>query len=647
MIYIECRRDILMMKKMIVFLVFLGWTAVPPWGMADDIRVTSTLDKRSVQVDEEIHLTLRITGAQGNIQAPRLPGFKGFDTYYTGRASHITFVNNASTTSVEFSYVLVPKVAGRFTLEPIEVAVEGRVFRTDPIEIEVLGAQGKLARPVPTGPPPARLPPAASVPPPVQEPPPSFQPEDENLFVKAWVDKVSVYPNEQVLLTYSLYTRYDTRYEGFREEPEISGFWIEEFPMEREIARETVRVNGKRYVKADVRKIALFPTAPAEYTIQPGILKASIRQEPESTSIFDEFFSDSFFSGSGFFSRRENRFLKPPPIHLVVKPFPEQGKPAHFHGAVGNFRISASVDKKQVKQNEPVTVQLVIEGEGNIETLKQPDIPELESFKVYESDTSSQLFKTGNVIGGRKTFEIVFIPTKAGTVTIPKLSFSFFSPQKEAYQTISTPDFSIQVEASKQPFQIPESLGRQEIFKKEIQLEKHDIRYISEKLSDVTQNKIWEMAYRGLVAADIGLSLLVLLGLWQERRDKIFAKDAALKRRRLAKTIAESRIRRLKTFGRLRERSHAEAYFEEIDKILTRYLSDKFNLSALGTTRMDLEGTLAEMLGPEDSLHLSILELYKICDEARFGKGEPPPHLRGQALKILRQTISRVEKIRR
>ena len=118
----------------------------------------------------------------------------------------------------------------------------------------------------------------------VQEPPAAYVPADTNIYVAAAVDKTTVYPNEQVLLTYSLFTRYDTRYEGFGEEPEMSGFWIEEFPPEREIRRETVRVNGKQYVKAEIRQIALFPTAPASYQIKPGTLKASIRQEQQQGS---------------------------------------------------------------------------------------------------------------------------------------------------------------------------------------------------------------------------------------------------------------------------------------------------------------------------------------------------------------------------
>ncbi len=642
------------MSKKIGLILSLSFLLVLP-AQAEEVRVTSSLDKRTAQIDEEIHLTLRVTGTQGNIQAPRLPAFKGFDTYYTGRASRITFVNNVSTSTVEFSYVLVPKKAGRFTLDPIEVSVENQVFRTGPINIEILGSQGKVSQPpsrTGTQPPPSpqstpALPTLPSSVPARQETAPGYKPEDDNIYVKAWLDKLTVYQNEQILLTYSLYTRYDTRYEGFMEEPEISGFWIEEFPMEREITRETVRVDGKRYVKADIRKIALFPTAAAEYTIRPGVLKASVRQEPQSDSIFDEFFNDSFFSGSGFFSRRENRLLKPPPILLVVKPLPEEGKPENFQGAVGNFRMSATLDRRAVKQNEPVTMKLVIEGEGNIETLKQPEIPELDYFKVYESDTSSELFKTGNVIGGRKTFEIVFIPTQAGSLAIPKLSFSFFDPRQGKYQTLLTQAFPVQVEPSEEPFQLPPSLSQQEIFKKEIQVETQDIRYIREKLPDERPRNILNWLYRGFVGADIVFTLFVLLGLLQERQEKIFARDTALKRRKVARSQAESRIRHLQALARSHERREVMSYFEEIDKTLTQYLSDKLNLSVYGVTRSDLERELESILGPTDPLYKDILELYHLCDEARFGKGDVPSSQKSEALKILKQTIARMEKVRR
>ncbi len=639
------------MKKFLS-LIFFAIIVSSSVAYSEDIQVTSTFNKRQVAVNEEVSLTINIAGAKGNIQAPRLPSFQGFDTFYTGRASHLTFINGQSSSNVQFSYVLVPKTAGTFNLGPIDITIDGRNFRTDPVQIEVTGAGSSGSASQRSGgftPPPQQqrpyTPPQSSSPP-QDEPPPTFQPADDNIFVRAWVDKQSVYPNQQVLLTYSLYTRYDTRYEGFEEEPQISGFWIEEFPMEREIKRETVRVNGKRYVKADIKKVALFPQSATDYTINPGSVKASIRQEPENTSVFDEFFNDSFFSGGSFFARRENRLLSPPPISIQVKPLPEAGKPAGFGGAVGNFRMTATVDKASVKQNEPVTMKLMIEGEGNIETLNKPKIPEIPGFKIYDADTSSNMFKTGDVIGGRKTFEIVFIPLKSGQMKIPALEFNYFSPASAAYQKLLTPEFPLSVAPSEQTFQLPKELSQDDAFKKKIEIESKDIRFIGETLPDEERESMLGLVNHGLFVLDGVLLLFILAGLYRRRQEKIFQKDSALKRRSHARTVADGRIRKLKKPGRNAESTAMNAYFEDVDKILTQYLADKFNLSAFGITRGAIQSKLAEVIGETDSLFKEIDEFYQICDESRFGAGKVPEDIQEKALKILKSALSRLEHVK-
>jgi len=620
------------MKRSLAIFFFLFLTCLPLLR-AEDVQVSANFNKRIAQIGEEIQLTIRVTG---------------FDTFYTGRSSHITFINGQSSSSVEFSYVLVPKQAGHFRIDPIEVSVGNNRFMTTLVEIEVREGSG-VTRQAPVPGSAAGRPPMPQAPYPLNpsaplanEPPPSFKPEDDNIFVRAWTDKTTVYPNEQILLAYSLYTRYDTRYEGFEKEPQVSGFWIEEFPMGQDVQRETVRMNGKKYIKAEIRKTALFATAPAEYTIDPGTLKASIRQEPENTSVFDDFFNDSFFSGGGFFARREDRILKPIPILIHVKPFPESGKPATFQGAVGNFRMTATLDKETVKQNEPVTMKLVIEGQGNIETLNKPKMPELRDVKVYDSDTSSQLFKTGDVIGGRKVFEVVFIPSQPGVLKIPPVEFSYFNPAQNAYEKLQTQEFSLPVAASGEQFKLPPTLSGHEEFKKEVQAEAQDIRFIQEDLEDARGRVFMNNAFLSAASGNVLLTLLVGYEFLRRRREKIFAGNVGLKRRSQARSRAEGRMKKIKSLSK----TETARYFEEIEKILTQYLSDKFNLSTHGVTRWDLEKQLEQAVGSGDPLLSDLRKLYEFCDESRFGKGSIPEEMKKTALEILRRTLDRVEKMK-
>ena len=637
------------MRKILIIALIFGGVFVP-FLQAEELGVSASLNKRSVQVGEEVRLSIRVTGQSMNLQAPRLPQLDGFETYYTGRASHISIINGVSSTNVEFSYSLIPQKAGRFTLSPIEVRAGQRVFKTEQLEIEVsgdqnqaLGAQAQPQRAV--------MPPSTSSPvtqPILQDQAPAMPPgTDDNIFVQALVDRKTLYQNEQVLLTYSLFTRYDTRYEGFDKEPETSGFWIEEFPMGRDVPRETVRTNGKRYIKADVKKLALFPTAPGNYTIQPGSLKVSIREEPQGSSPFDEFFSDSFFTGGAFFARRQDRLLSPPPIQLVVKPLPESGKPASFQGAVGTFRLSATIDKSKVKQNEPVTLKMVIEGEGNIETITRPKIPELTGFKTYDADTNSKLFQTENVIGGTKSFEVVFIPKEEGNSFVPPLEFSFFDPRQEKYVTLKTPNFPIQVEHSDQNFQMPQELAGNAIFQKRVKSEGKDIRYIDEKMPEAFSAHAVDWVYTVLLWGDLLLFVLLLV-LWvKDRQDRLFSKDQALRRRKTARRAASVNINRLKKLAHSSKEEDTAAFFVELEKAMVQYIADKWNLSTHGVTRQDLEETLAAHFGAEDAHLKDVFELYHLCDESRFGKGSIPQASKKIGLKIFQDTVNRIERMRK
>lgn len=634
-----------MRRLLFLFFIFTFALVRPSFVCATEI--SADVDKTRAAEGEEIHLTLRIQNAQGNVPAPRLPAVDGLDIFYTGRASHLTFINNRSSSSLEFNYVLVPRMSGVLTVPPIQIEADGQLFQTEPIRLEITQS-GVSSRPqAPSRPAQQPFSPYTMPPPQAQavdEPAPFHPPTgNEDVYVVAHVDKTVAYPNEQILLAYSLYTMYDTRYEGFEEKPEVSGFWIEEFPKDREIHRETVRVDGQRYLKADIEKLALFPTTAANYTIQPGTLKISIRKDPRNTSLFDEFFNDSFFSGGSFFAQRENLLLKPAPLQIQVRPFPEQGKPKSFQGAVGNFNMTAAIDKASVKQDEPVTMKIVIEGEGNIETLSKPVIPDLKDFRIYDSDASTQLFQSGDRIGGQKFFEVVFIPLAPGGQKIPRLEFTYFNPASGSYRTLSTPEFLLEVEKSTETFKLPAQMGETEAFKKEVKAEAKDIQYIHEK---ITGNR-WQFTARALNfvfgIANSLLTVLFLLGLWKQRQEEVFSKNTGLKRRRYAKSQAEGKMRHLRAW--IRNDSKGDAFFEEVEKILTQYLADKFNMSTYGITHEELQRELGSVLGASDPLYTDIMNLYRLCDESRFAKASIPKEEKLRAERILQDTIRRVERL--
>jgi hypothetical protein len=303
--------------------------SLPALGVAEEPQLSATLDKQSARINEEIHLNVKISGVRGSIQAPKLPSLESFEVFYQGRGSHFSFINGQTESLTEFNYVLIPRSTGQFVLRPIEIKIGNQTYQTNELEIKIEDAPASapssasqsyhgipaqtqkksgyvlpLTPMTPTPQTKSGAGPAVS----------SLQNDlDDNIFMRVTPSASTVFTNQQLILTYSLLTRYDTRYEGFVDEPETSGFWIEEFPMDQNVGRDTETVNGKKYVRADVKKIALFPTAPGQYTIKPGVVKTSVQIE-EPTSALDEFFNSSFFSGGGLFTRRVEKHLIPPVI---------------------------------------------------------------------------------------------------------------------------------------------------------------------------------------------------------------------------------------------------------------------------------------------------------------------------------------------
>jgi len=601
---------------------------------ADQVKVAVGVDKQTVYQDEEVSLNVKIFGVSGNIAAPRLPHFQAFDSFYSGRASHFTFVNGKSESLVAFNYVLVPKSAGIFKIEPIEVVIDGKIYKTEAIQIEVL-AQSAASQvpavpqqsPVQPQPPPSSLLAQRTAAYPVTT---VSQGGDENIFLRVVPSRQEVYTNEQLLLTYSLLTRYDTRYEGFDQEPETSGFWIEDFPMDKDIGKQTETVNGRKYVRADIKKSALFPTAPGEYVIKPGTIKASVQIQQSSNNFLDEFFNDSFFNGSGMFARRVDKLLTVPPIKITVKPLPDAGKPKSFNGAVGDFRLSSSIDKHLINQNEPVTLRMVIEGQGNVETLARPPVPEMPDVKIYDSDTKSDFFKTQDLIAGKKTFEVIFIPRLAGSLIIPPIEFSFFNPRTGAYQTLVTERYEVKVNQSFSP--VPETpkelLSVTEKAKQEVKSEGRDIRYIHEKM---TPSWTWLNSYLlgvGSLSTLFAVAAVILFGI--RRNEEFLDSNTSVKRDRYALKNAVKQTRRLR--GMLTKDGKSEQlFFDEAERLMNQYLADKLNLSPQALT----QNLVAEKLTERGVSGQAIQKIQKFYDDCGMIRFAPPGSFLARSNEIL------------
>lgn len=621
------------MKSRFLFILILSsflLAGVHPLQAEEAIDVMVSFDKKSASIDEEIHMKVIIQGTTGGMERPRIPQLKGFNIYYLGRASQITIINGARRSQTEFTFTLVPIVAGKFQIPPIEVQIDDSIYRTAPSQIEIWGKDGQTVSQTAPGSitasqsrsqagPSVVPPPQPIVVPQSQVDPGQFQTaqEGDEIFMRAWTDRSEAYVGEQITLTYSIYYRTDATLEKFEEEPTTTGFWTQEFPAERNPRKNVVEVKGLKYETSVFRKLALFPTRSGIFGLEPGSIRAMIVEHPKGQGNADDFFNDAFFGSGGFFAKKTPRILRSNPIKITVKPLPEAGKPASFKGAVGAFRFTGNLNKRSTRQNEPVSLELIIEGYGNVETIERPEIPEIAGVKIYETDVSSQVSPVGDAIQGRKRFEVTIIPSEKGLLTIPALEFSFFNSRNGTYETQTAGPFQIEVAKGDASYVAPMPKGEEDLGKKSLEIENTDVRYIEARLRpDLIRTH--ENFINQLLAVAAG-ALVVLVGFlsWRRRQELFYARHTGLKRRLKAEKKARRGLKRLKRMTRAETGEKRKNFFARAHQVMSEYLADKFNVSAQGLTLTEIEAHM-EHFGVETVLQRRIKDFYEVTDRARF-----------------------------
>ena len=130
---------------------------------------------------------------------------------------------------------------------------------------------------------------------------------------------------------------------------------------------------------------------------------------------------------------------------LVVKPFPVEGRPESFAGAVGSgFSLDVAADRTVVRVGDPITLTVALRGAGNIENASLPSLaadggmnPEL--FRLPEGDSS------GTTEDGTKTFQVSVRVKDESVSEIPALAYSWFDPEEEKYHTTHSKPIALRV----------------------------------------------------------------------------------------------------------------------------------------------------------------------------------------------------------
>ena len=585
------------MRKLIIILMTL--MAYSTQTFADKVSfVASAPDV--VVVGDQFRLSYTVTTQK--VKDFRAPSIKGFDVLMgpsRSEQSSTQIVNGSvsSTSSITFTYILMANTAGEFTVPGASIVADGNQMISNSVKIKVLpqDQNHNSSRRDNDN--------SSSI-----QPSSNASVSNQDLFITATASKTNVYEQEAFVLTYKIYTRESNLQLNNAKLPDFKGFHSQEIEMTTNARWIPEHYKGRNYYTTVYRQFVLFPQQSGKLFIEPAQFQMTVNKPVQSADPFDAFFN----GGNNVIEIKKP--ITTPKIAINVNPLPA-GKPTNFLGGVGEFNISSSINSKELKTNDAITIKLVISGTGNLKLISNPEIKFPDDFEVYDPKVDNQVRLTKEGLTGNKVIEYLAIPRHAGTYKIPGVSFSYFDIRSKSYKTLNTEDYVINVEkGAGNADQVIANFTNKE----DLKVLGEDIRYI--KQNEVTFQPKGSFFYGSMsywlfyIIPALAFILFFIIYRKQAAENANVAKMRTKKANKVA-------IKRMKLAGKLLSENKKDAFYDEVLKALWGYISDKLNIPVSRLSKDNIEEKLRNH-GVSEELIKEFLNALNDCEFARFAPGD-------------------------
>jgi hypothetical protein len=386
--------------------------------------------------------------------------------------------------------------------------------------------------------------------------------------------------------------------------PEISqeGFQLDPFAEPKQFQDTLAGVNWQVVEFSTV----LYPSKPGELIISPALVRGALLfkntdQNDQRGGIFDQGFFSNFFSN---YQKRQVTITSRA-VKLNVLPLPEEGKPADFSGAVGQYDLTVDASPLKVKAGDPVTLRMALTGVGNLKAVKMP-VFNAPGFKLYDPQIKDDV--------ARKTLEQVIIPTDVKITSVPVVRLSYFDTAAGAYKTIERGPFPLEVSApaTGEEFQAvgfaqpslvsaPETLGRDIVFIKD------------------NPGRLEKSSSRGMHDILFYILLVVYVQVWAGFLVFYLYRQRLLNDPRFARQVAAAReAYRMLQVARDRLRAgHMKPFYDVLESTLRDYFVQRLEL-APGLADVATIGQVLKEIKVEEKYILNMEDIYAAAEQVRF-----------------------------
>lgn len=585
------------MRKLI-FLLLLVIAALP---MQAKNGATLTADAPEVVVSgDQFRLTFTVNTQK--VKDFLAPSIKGFDVLMgptRSQQSSTQIINGkvSSSSSITYTYILMAGKEGTYTIPAASIEVDGEKVFSNALTIKVLppdqtagnsqanqgGGGSSSSRGQIAG---SRI-------------------TDKDLFITATASKTTVYEQEAILLTYKVYTSVNLR-QLMEDMPDMKGFQMQEIQLPQQKQYSMEHYNGRNYNTIIWRQYVLFPQQTGKLEIPAVTFDGVVAQQTISDDPFD-----AFFNGGGYIEVKKK--IVAPKVVINVKPLPV--KPANFSGGVGEFTMTSSINAKEVKTNDAVTIKLTIKGAGNMKLITSPEVKFPEDFEVYDPKVTNNFEVSRAGLSGTQTIEYLAIPRHAGNFTIPPVEFVYFDLKSQSYKTLKTEAYDLKVEKGKgNADQVIADFTNKE----NVKVLGQDVRFI--KLGDTTLTPKGEVFF-GTMGYWLGylIPFIVFVAL------VVFFRKQAAENANVAKVKTKKAnkvaTKRMKLAGKLLAENKKNEFYDEVLKALWGYISDKLSIPVSQLSKDNIEAELTKH-GVAEDVTKTFINALNECEFARYAPGD-------------------------
>ena len=561
-------------------LYFFSFFVILTFNLQAQVSFDAKVSKKRLGLNERLRIDFEMNENGDNFNPPPFKNFQIISG--PQQAVSRSWVNGVQSFSKTYTYFLTPRSKGNFTIGQAEVTINGEIYKTSPIEIEVTNAVKK------------------------PNDPNNVEGQiDGNIHLVAEVSNPNPYLNEGITIIYKLYFRNPISVSDVSEleTPSYGDFWSHLIKIGRAEINMRGSFKGEPYNEVIWRKAVLYPQKSGNLVLDPLTLNLTLSLPSNRRDLF----------GRRILTQSQRTITTGEKV-IKVKDLPEKNKPDNFAGAVGKFDFDLILNKSTLKASESFQAKIKVRGKGNLNLFNLPSINVPNTLEVYEPEHNEKVKVTLTGIQGSVEDSYTIVPEFQGKYPIPSIEFTYFDPKLEAYKTLFSQELIVDVydgPTSGLP-SVNNSLSKS---KNSIVPNDSSFRFIKldTKLQQKNQKIFWRSyLFWALLFIPI---VLIITSILIKKYILNQTEDLTTRKQKRAQQLAKKYLSSAKKV--IQDQAK---FYEALERALHNYLKAKLKIETTELSKSKIQKLLNDK-GIDKQISSEYVEVIENCERARYAPG--------------------------